>query len=106
MVNLPNFGRRRERLEPVRFAPVSQVFQPQVKVRALKDISGWANRRRRIKWSIGAGRVGYLNEDKAREFSIKGYVEILDGKVKPVSEAEAEEFLSQVTVLDIGVSNG
>lgn len=104
MFNIPNFTRRREQLEPVTFAPVEQVFQPQIKVRALRDINGWANRRRRIKWHIGAGSIGYLNEDKAREFAIKGYVEILEGKVKPVSEDEAAEFLSQVTVINLGVN--
>lgn len=106
MVALPNFQRRRERLEPVTFVPVDRAFRPQVKVRSLRDLSGWASRRQRVKWHIGAGRIGCMDEDKAREFATKGYVEILDGRVKPVSEAEAEEFLSTVTVLNIGASNG
>lgn len=102
-MHLPNFQLRRERLEPVKFVPVDRAMRPQVKVRALRDLSGWASRRQRTKWCIGAGRVGCMDEDKAREFAAKGYVEILDGKVRPVSQDEADEFLSTVTVLNIGV---
>lgn len=104
-MNIPNFARRRERLEPVAFVPVSRAFRAQVKVRALHDLSGWASQSRRVKWHIGAGRIGCIDEEKAREFASKGYVEILDGKVRPVSEAEAEEFLSTVTILNMGASN-
>jgi len=97
---------RRRDLTPVRFVPVERVFQPQVKVRALKDISGWANRERRVKWSIGAGRIGCLDADKAREFATKGYVQIVEGKVEPVSEDEAEEMLAQVTTIGLGGNGG
>ncbi len=106
MIGLPNFNRRRRKLEPVTFVPIERVFRPQVKVRATRDISGWASRDRRVKWSIGKGRVGCLDEPVAREFEVKGYVEILDGQVRPVSEDEAAEFLSTVTVLNMGASNG
>ena len=105
-MNLPAFNRRRRNLEPITFVPVEAVFRPQVKVRATRDISGWADRDRRVKWSIGKGRVGCLDHDVAREFQIKGYVELLDGEVRPVSEDEAAEFLSTVTVLNLGASNG
>lgn len=101
-MNLPNFTRRRFALEPVQFIPITKAFKPQVKVRAKRDINGWADRSRRKKWHIGAGSIGCIDHDKAREFAVKGYVEILDGDVKPVSEDEAAEFLSTVTVLNLG----
>ena len=101
-MNIPNFARRRRKLQPVRFVAVEKVFKAQIKVRATRDLNGWANRDRRVKWHIGAGRVGCLDEDTAREFQTKGFVEILDGTVRPVSEAEAEEFLSQVKTITMG----
>lgn len=105
-IHLPNSSRRRARLEPVTFVPVSRAFKAQVKVRATRDLSGWASRDKRVKWHIGHGRVGCMDEDKAREFAVKGFVEILDGEVKPVSEQEAAEFLSHVTVIGPGAGNG
>ena len=98
--------RRQRELTPVRFVPIERVFQPQIKVRALKDISGWANRERRVKWSIGAGRIGCLDADKAREFQTKGYVKIVEGSVEPVSEDEAAEMLAQVTTIGLGGTGG
>ena len=102
MLGLPNFDRRRRRLEPVTFVPVERVFAPQVKVRATRDLNGWADKTKRVKWHIPHGRVGCIDADKAREFQAKGYVEILDGAVKPVSEDEAAEFMSTVTTLSLG----
>ena len=95
---------RAPRVRPITFVTVEQVFQPQVRVRALKSVSGWVDRRKRIKWDIPAGSVGCFDEDKAREFAIKGYVEILDGAVKPVSEDEAAEVLSTVTNVSLGLN--
>lgn len=92
--------------DPITFVPVEQVFKPQVKVRATRDMSGWADRGKRVKWSIPQGRIGCLDEDKAREFQAKGFVEILEGEIRPVSEAEREEFLSQVHVIGLGGSSG
>lgn len=93
-------------LEPIKFVPVEKVFKAQVKVRATRDLNGWADRSKRVKWNIPAGRIGCLDEDKAREFHAKGYVQILDGEVKPVSEDEAAEMLSTVTTLTLGGPNG
>ncbi len=106
MVHLPNFQRRREMAQPIEFVTVERAFSPQVKVRATRDVSGWVDRRRRVKWHLGAGRMGYLDAEKAREFQVKGYVEILKGAVEPVSEDEAAEFLSTVTTLNLGAPNG
>jgi hypothetical protein len=97
---------RRKPDRPVKFVTVEQAFKPQVKVVATRDFSGWADRQRRIKWHIGKGKIGCIDEDKAREFAIKGYVEILDGTIKPYSEDEAAEILSTVTTIGPGVSNG
>jgi hypothetical protein len=101
---------RNKEIEPIRFVPVEQVFKPQVKVRATRDLSGWVDRGkksgRRVKWEIPHGRIGCLDEDKAREFMAKGFVEIIDGTIKPVSEGEAEEFLSTVTTISLGDPNG
>jgi hypothetical protein len=93
-------------VQPITFVPVEQVFQPQVQVRARNDINGWADKHKRIKWHIPAGAVGCLDQDKAREFAIKGYVEIIDGTVKPASEDEIAEVMSTVTVIGLGPSNG
>lgn len=93
---------RRRQLDPITFVPVERVFKPQVKVRATRDLNGWADRARRVKWNIPAGRIGCIDADKAREFQIKGYVEILDGDVKPASEDEIAEVLSTVTTISLG----
>ena len=98
--------REREGRPPVKFVTVEEAFEPMIRVRALLDISGWVNRERGIKWSISKNEIGMLSQDAAREFSIKGYVEILDGTVKPVSEDEAAEMLSTVTTVSLGGSNG
>ena len=94
---------RGRRAQPVTFVPVERVFKPQVRVRATRDLNGWADRRKKIKWHIPAGRVGCIDEDKAREFSIKGYVEILDGTVKPASDDEIAEVMSTVTTISLGL---
>ncbi len=91
-------------LEPVTFLPVEAAFKPQIKVRAFNDLSGWISREKRIKWYLSAGRIGHIDEDKAREFQAKGYVQILKGDVKPVSEDERAEMLASMTT--IGVKSG
>jgi hypothetical protein len=98
----PNFARKREKLVPVKFVPVSKAFKRQVKVVANRDLNGWVDRGRKIKWGIPAHKPVWIDEDRAREFATKGYVEIIEGKVKPVSPDEAAEFLSQVTVIGMG----
>jgi hypothetical protein len=90
----------------IKFVPVERVFKPQVKVRATRDLSGWANREKGVKWHIRHGRIGCMDADKAREFAAKGFVEILEGDIKPVSPAEQEEFLAQVTTISVGGPGG
>lgn len=98
----PPRKKRAPRVQPVRFIPVERVFKPQIKVRALHTLNGWVDRRKKIKWEIHAGQVGCVDEDKAREWVAKGYAEILDGTIKPISEDEAAEYLSQVTTIGLG----
>ena len=95
--------RRRRPLEPITFVPHTHAFKPQIKVRATRDLNGWADRDRRKKWHIGKGSIGCIDEDKAREWHTKGYVEILDGTIRPVSEDEAAEMLSTVTTLNMNL---
>jgi hypothetical protein len=100
-------SKRKPALKPITFVPVEQVFSPQVQVRATRDLNGWADRRKRIKWFIPGGTVGYLDAEKAREFHIKGYVEIVDGDVgQPASEDEVAEVMSTVTTIGLGPPNG
>lgn len=101
-MRLPGFERRRRKLEPVRFVPVSKAFEPQVRVQAVRDLNGWVDRERRVKWQIGRHQIGFLNEAKAREFETKGFVRILNGDVTPVSEDEAAEMLSTSTTITLG----
>ena len=89
-------------MTPITFVPVEQVFKPQVKVQATRDINGWADKRKRVKWSIGAGSIAYIDAEKAREFQIKGYVRILEGQVDPASDDEVAEILSTVTTVSLG----
>jgi hypothetical protein len=98
---------RKPELKPVKFVTVERAFKPMVKVRATRDVSGWVDRGkktgRRVKWSMSMGQVGYMDVAHAREYQIKGYVEILEGgeQIKPVSADEAAEFLSTVTVIGL-----
>lgn len=91
----------KKEIVPVTFVPVERVFKAQIKVRALNDISGWADRRRKVKYEIGAGKIGYLDEDTARVWHAKGYIEILDGKVKPVSPDELAELTSKDATISL-----
>lgn len=100
-MHLPNFIRRRERAEIVKFAPVRQVFEPQIGVVPNRDLNGWVDERRRIKWSMKHGQKYYINAKKAREFEAKGYLTITDGRVTPVSEDEYAEIMSTVTTIGL-----
>lgn len=106
MFNLPSFRLRRQKEQPIKFVTLAEAFTPQIRVRATRDINGWVDRRRRVKWHIGAGSIGCLDEPTAREFATKGYVEILDGQIRPVSEDEAAYFLSNVKTINLGGNNG
>ena len=93
-------------MTPVTFAPINKVFRPQIQVRALRDIAGWADYASKTRYSMKAYTLYYIDEPTAREFEAKGYVEIVKGHVRPVSDAEREEFLSQITNIGLGGENG
>lgn len=101
-MNVPNFGKRRRALQPVTFVPVEQAFKPQIKVRATRDLNGWVDRDRKVKFHIGAGRIGFMDADTAREFKAKGYVEIVEGQVAPVSQWELDDLLATKTTISLG----
>jgi hypothetical protein len=89
--------------KPVEFISVNEAFKPQIEVRATRDFNGWVDRERRIKWTISKGSIGYLDIDKAREFQVKGYVDILQGHdlIAPVSDDERAEIMSTVQVIGV-----
>jgi hypothetical protein len=89
-----------------KFVTPAQAFKAQVKVQFTRDCSGWVNRERGIKWHAAKHKVVTMDEEHAREFAVKGYVLILDGTVKPVSEGEAEEMLQSVSTINLGGLHG
>lgn len=103
MFNLPNFRRRRAKLEPIEFVPVRHVFKPMVQIRMKVDLSGWVgDKRDRRKWAMGAGTYPIIDEDKAREFVAKGWAEFTDKPRKPLSADEIAEYDAQVTKISLG----
>jgi hypothetical protein len=76
---------RRRDPDRVRFVTVEQACKQrrkagrQVRVRALRDLNGWVDRSRkeRGKWSLPAGSVGRLDEERARLWERKGHLRIL-----------------------------
>lgn len=102
---------RKPKVDPivVTWTPIRNVFKPQIAVRAVKDVSGWADKEKKVRWEMRAWRIYYVDERTAREFATKNYVHILEmdeKKVKPVSADEAAEILSTVTTLTPGGANG
>ena len=103
-MRLPNFGLKRQLLEPVRFEPVEKIFEAQVAITMHQDVSGWAKEKKdRIKFSLSAGKTYTITETKAREFVAKGYASYTyPGNHQPISDDERAEAQSQVTVLSLG----
>lgn len=97
----PNFTRRRQKLEVVQFLPVKKAFKPQRLIRMNRDTNGWVSQADRRKWSLQDGKEYAIDEDKAREFVIKGYAEPIGWK--PIfSEDEKAEMMSSVTTISLG----
>jgi hypothetical protein len=89
---------RKESLKPVEFQPVH--WQPQVEVTFTRDVNGWLDRDRRVKWHFSAGSTHMVDEQHAVEFIIKGYA---TGTLpRPVSEDEKAEIRSVITVVGMG----
>lgn len=99
-VNLPDFARRRLKLEPITFAPVQRVFKPQREVTITRDLSGWVDRRRRVKFHLPKGWHGYIDAETADQWIVKGYAK---GQLsRTYSDDERAELLADVTVLNLG----
>lgn len=101
--HLPNFSRRRQLIEPVTFVPVRKVFKPMVQIKMLLDLSGWVDgKESRKRWSMPAGSMQMVDEDKAREFVAKRYAEFVHPPREPISADEQAEYDSQVTRISMG----
>lgn len=74
-------------------------------MRATRDMSGKTDDPA-VKFHIGKGRIGYVDADAARVWQAKGFVEILEGEVKPVSADELAELTSKDANISLGESNG
>jgi hypothetical protein len=96
--------RRRAQPKPLKFVPIERAFKPQIKILAKLDINGPVAPG--IKFHLPAGQVGFIDEDVARVWQAKGYVEILEGTVKPVSPDELAELTSKDATISLGDNNG
>lgn len=101
MVNLPNFTLRRRRLDRAEWVTAEAAFKPQRMVRMKQDVSGWVSPEIRKRWSLSYGKEYAIDEDKAREFVIKGYA-IPVGWEVDASDDERAEVLSTVTRIGLG----
>lgn len=91
---------RKELLKPVRFEPVN--WKPQVEVTFTRDVNGWLDHDRSVKWHFAAGSTHMVDEQHAIEFITKGYA---TGTLpRSVSDDEAAEIRSSMTT--IGLSTG
>lgn len=98
----PRPQKKRREFDVVKFVPVERAFKPQIKVKALLDITGWLDRDKGIKFRIGMGRVGFVDADSARIWQAKGYITILEGEVEPVSEDELYELSKDDAKISLG----
>lgn len=75
-------------------------WQPQVEVTFTRDVTGWLDRDRRVKWHFAAGNTAMVDEQHAVEFIVKGYATgILPRKV---SDDERAEVRSVMTTIGLG----
>jgi len=89
---------RRAALKRVTFQPVN--WEPQVEVLFTRDVNGWLDLDRRIKFSFSAGSRAMVDEQHAIEFIVKGYA--LGELPRKVSEDEAAEIRSVMTTIGLG----
>jgi hypothetical protein len=89
---------RRRAMTPVTFQPVH--WQPQVRVKFTRDVNGWLDRDRSIKWHFAAGSTHMIDEQHATEFIVKGYA---TGELpRFVSADEQAEIRSVMTIIGLG----
>lgn len=92
---------RPKEVQPIKFVPVERAFKAQIKFLPNRDLNGWVDRTRRIKFHAPANRVTFLDEDTARVWQAKGYGQILDGTVTPVSPDELAELTSNDSTISL-----
>lgn len=102
LFNIPNFNRLRLKAKPTQFVSPGDFFEPMVAVVAQKDVSGWVDRDKKIKWSMSYGRKYHLDRKTAREFMVKGYVYGPQDLTDDVSDDERADILSNVTIISVG----
>ena len=95
--------RRRER--PIKIIKPEDAFQPQTAVTMTRDVNGWIDRRRGLKWHLAAGRTYFIDQDRAAEFITKGYA---NGELpRDVSDDEKAHWRAEQTTISLGEpSNG
>ena len=106
MALLARIRNQRQRMRRTEFLTPEQAFTPQVEVFPTRDITGWLDKPSKKKFHLKMGHSYCVDEKLAREWSVKGYVQIGRGEVRAVSEDEAAEILSSVTTVNMGVPNG
>jgi len=90
--------RQHRELNPVTFSPVN--WQPQVEVTFTRDVTGWLDTDRRIKWQFRAGTKHMVDEQHAVEFITKGYA--TGFLPRSVSDDERAEIRSVMTTIGLG----
>lgn len=89
--------RQHKELYPVRFVAVD--WSPQVQVKFTRDVNGWLDRDKRIKWHFAAGSTHMIDEQHAVEFITKGYA---TGELpRHVSDDESAEIRSVMTTIGL-----
>lgn len=87
-------------LYPVTLSSVN--WQPQVAVKFTRDITGWLDRDKRVRWQFAAGSTHMVDEQHAVEFITKGYA---TGKLpRHVSADERAEIRSVMTTIGTGTA--
>ncbi len=89
---------RKRAMTAITFQPVQ--WTPQVQVKFTRDVNGWLDRDRRIKWHFAAGSTHMVDEQHATEFIVKGYA--TGDLPRSVSEDEKAEIRSVITVIGLG----
>ena len=92
--------RQHKELYPVEFQPVN--WQPQVEVTFTRDVNGWLDVDKRIKWHFAAGSTHMVDEQHAVEFIVKGYAK--GDLPREVSADERDEIRSVMTTIGLGQS--
>lgn len=101
---LNGIQRRLRDFRPVTFAAVSDAFKPEVTIRFKKDVSGWVNRDRKIRFHFNAGRTYMVDRETAVQMIVKGYA---TGELpRQVSDDERADIRSAMSTISLGGDDG